>query len=196
MVSVIRGERIKRLQGWVRLMLERGLTPYHYYHNWTHTADVTAAAERIAGQEGLGAGDCDLLLAAALLHDMGYIEYYHDNEPIAVGIGRRVLPELGFAPGEIECIGRLILATRLPQCPTTLLEQALCDADLDYLGREDYCDLSERLRREWAAFGLILSDEAWLEHQVRFLTAHDYYLSSVRTMRDPGKVKNLTRLKE
>ena len=33
-------------------------------------------------------------------------------------------------------------ATKIPQTPLTKLEEIICDADLDYLGREDFFEIS------------------------------------------------------
>ncbi|MCK9612757.1 MAG: hypothetical protein PHR81_00260 [Bacteroidales bacterium] len=46
------------------------------------------------------------------------------------------------------------MATKIPTKLKNKLEKLLCDADLDYLGREDYMEISNRLRREWDVFGI------------------------------------------
>jgi len=42
----------------------------------------------------------------------------------------------------------MIMATKIPQSPKNLLEQIICDADLDYLGRERYEENSLLLLQE------------------------------------------------
>jgi hypothetical protein len=43
---------------------------------------------------------------------------------------------------------RLIMVTRLPQTPNSLLEEIIADADLDSLGRADFQVRYEALRRD------------------------------------------------
>ena len=52
-----------------------------------------------------------------------------------------------------------------------ILEQIICDADLDYLGRDDFPAISDTLRRELRDHGKIKSDRLWDEIQVKFLTS-------------------------
>ena len=49
---------------------------------------------------------------------------------------------------EIDAICEMIMATRIPQTPANLMQEILCDADLDYLGRDDYFMICDRLLME------------------------------------------------
>jgi predicted metal-dependent HD superfamily phosphohydrolase len=163
------------------------------YHNKEHTLDVLEATERYARDEGVN-GDRRLLLrTAALFHDLGFLERYENNESKAAALARRRLGEFGFTAGQIKAIAGMILATRLPQRPTDPLERILCDADLDYLGREDFEEQSRRLRREMAFHGIAFSEREWLLYQAKFLKDHVYYTESARRTREADKQ---TRLKE
>ena len=51
-----------------------------YYHSIDHTLDVCHCAESIGTEEGVGDADMKLLLVAAIYHDAGYLEQYHDHE--------------------------------------------------------------------------------------------------------------------
>jgi predicted metal-dependent HD superfamily phosphohydrolase len=188
--------RFEKMRQWVVELLARCSLKELHYHSVQHTLDVAAAAVRNAGLERIEGEERQLLLAAALFHDTGFTQAYRDNEPLAVEVARQALPGFGFTPPQVAHIGELILATRMPQRPATRLAMILCDADLDYLGRGDYLELSGRLRREWAAYGARPGEREWLEGQVRFLEGHRYFLESVRALRDPGKRQNLERIRE
>ena len=94
----------------------------------------------------------------------------------------------------------LIYATIIPHQPKNKLEKIICDADLDYLGRDDFYEISDSLRRELRDHGKINSDRLWDEIQVKFLTQHKYFTNSAIKMRAAKKEEHLqvikARLKE
>lgn len=47
-------------------------------------------------------------------------------------IARTALPGFGYTGEDIMICG-MIMATKIPQSPTNILEEIICDADLDYL---------------------------------------------------------------
>jgi uncharacterized protein len=88
----------------------------------------------------------------------------------------------------------MIMATRLPQTPHTLLERILADADLDVCGRDDFLVLNHCLRAELAALGSASSDREWFSGQLSFLRAHQYWTAAARASRDQGKHMNIAAL--
>ena len=87
------------------------------------------------------------------------------------------------------------MATRIPQSPHTRLEQILCDADLDYLGRDDYDSISNKLFLELNEHGN-MSEKDWLKLQINFLEQHHYFTVSAQKMRKEKKEQKLSMLKE
>jgi uncharacterized protein len=88
----------------------------------------------------------------------------------------------------------MIMATRLPQTPHTLLECILADADLDVCGRDDFLALNRCLRAELAATGNVTSDREWYSEQLSFLRAHRYWTAAARYGRDQVKRANIAAL--
>jgi uncharacterized protein len=175
--------------------LESELDPALCFHNIAHTRDsVLPAAERLAALECIQPEQLLLLRTAACFHDLGYLEQYFDNEQNGVVMAREMLPGFGYSPAQVQTISGLILATRLPQSPTSALEEILADADLDSLGRNDFWELSEALRREQAAFSSPVSDGEWVANQVKFLQSHRYFTKSARMLREGKKQEHLTEL--
>ena len=175
--------------------LSRELAPEMRYHSLAHTRDeVAVAVERLAGMEGLPPADRLLLLTAAYFHDLGYVEHRESHEAAGIEIVRAVLPGFGYTPAQLDTIGAMLLATRLPQTPRTLAEAILADADLDVLGQEEYWTRSEDLRGEWATFGEHVTDQDWYRTQLNFLSAHRYFTASARRLRDAQKQANIERL--
>ena len=62
--------------------------------------------------------------------------------------GEKLLPEFGYSETEIDTICGMILATKFPQQPHNRLEEIMCDADLDYLGRPDFFSIGNTLFEE------------------------------------------------
>jgi hypothetical protein len=73
---------------------------------------------------------------------------YRNHEEAGVEIAREILPDYDYTQEQIDHICQLIMKTKLPPKPVYLLEQIICDADLDYLGRVDFIPVSGNLFRE------------------------------------------------
>ncbi len=166
--------------------------PYHGIH---HTRDdVLPAAERLANLAGLDAEALLLLRTAALYHDTGYVEQYTQNEPVGARIAGESLPKFGYTPAQVKVIQGIILATQMPQAPSTYLEELMCDADLDSLGRDDYLETSHNLRAELALHGIDIPLMKWYERQHTFISGHTFFTEAARKLRRAKKQENLTLL--
>lgn len=196
--------RLVEVASGIRSRLEAGLEPTLYYHGVHHTFDdVVPAVERIGRGECVVAGDREILLAAAIFHDVGFLERYNGNEAIGARHAAEILPAHGFSSPEIERVLDLILATELRevdgvmlQVPgTDLLKRILCDADLDNLGREDFFQVSDNLRREIEERGRKLNDIEWYSRQVLFVSQHRWFTGTQARQRQAGKERNLDELR-
>lgn len=177
-------------------VLEERLSKNLHYHSIAHTKDVVSAVERIAFLEGVTDEGLFLLKSAATYHDAGFVEAYDKNEPIGARLADEILPKYGYTEKHIEQIKELIFVTQIPHQPKNKLEEIICDADLDYLGRDDFHEISDRLKRELMEHGKIQSAKQWDEIQVKFLESHKYFTkSSIRT-RKKKKLQNLEEVKE
>ena len=166
------------------------------YHGIAHTRDeVVPAVERLAGMEGIQGESLDVLLSAAWFHDIGYVEQATHHELIGARMAVQVLPSFGYSDSEVEIVRWAILATALPQSPTSLLEQILADADLDVLGREDFMKRNQDLRGELALLGKEFTDAEWYTRQIQFVEQHQYFTASARSSRDTQKSLNIAVLK-
>lgn len=176
--------------------LEKELSPQFVYHSMRHTRDeVVPAVEEFAAVAGVTGEELLLLRTGAWYHDIGCLVQYPHHEAIGMGIAFTVLPGFGYTPAQVQVVTGLILATRLPQTPRTLLEEILADADLSVLGRENFFPRNLDLRTEFMTLGQTTSSETeWLTGQVGFLKGHHYFTAAARQLRDPGKQANLEKL--
>lgn len=172
------------------------LHPSLYYHNVPHVMDVLQAAERIGRSEGISEAEMELLRVAALFHDAGFMIQADNHEMLSCHIARDFLPIVGFNEEEILVICNIILATRVPQEPKILLEKIICDADLDYLGRDDFFDTGNNIFREFQQRNLVKDIREWNELQVKFLTSHKYFTQTSITLRNAKKEEHLQKIKQ
>lgn len=178
------------------IRLARELPEIVTYHSLQHTRDdVVPAAERLAHAEGVNGEDLLLLRTAAYFHDLGFVVRREGHELAGAEIAAQALPTFGYTPDQIEKICRMIMATRIPQSPTTLPEQILADADLDTLGSDHFWRQSEKLRAENEAFDGPMSDVQWYATQVAFIENHRYWTASARALREPRKQEHLAQLR-
>lgn len=172
-------------------LLETQLTKDLYYHSIDHTKDVVQAVEHIALLENVTDEGLFLLKSAATYHDAGFVEKYDNNEPVGARLAEEILPRYGYTEQHINQIKELIYVTMIPHEPKNQLEEIMCDADLDYLGRDDFHEISDRLRRELKEHGKIESRRQWDEIQVKFLSQHKYFTKTAIKTRQKKKEKNL-----
>lgn len=167
------------------------------YHGVHHTLDVLKMATEICESEGIEGHNLMLVKTAALFHDAGFILNKHaGHEAEGCLMAREYLPRFGYAEADIDTICGMIMATKIPQSPTNLLEEILCDADLDYLGRDDFFRIGNSLFEELQAYHLLTDEQAWNRLQVSFLSAHKFYTTTNKALREPVKLRYLEDLKE
>ncbi|PWL31421.1 MAG: hypothetical protein DCO96_04275 [Fluviicola sp. XM-24bin1] len=185
-----------KAERYIMKLLDQQLSPKLHYHSVGHSKDVVNAVERIALLENVTDEALFLLKSAANYHDAGFIEQYDANEPVGARLAGEILPRFGYTQADINVIQELIYATRIPHDPQNHLQEILCDADLDYLGRDDFHEIADNLRRELKEHGKIQSDRQWDEIQVGFLKMHKYFTKTAIETRREKKMKHLKEVQE
>lgn len=177
-------------------LLDEQLPGELYYHGTHHTVDVLEVCDQYIEREKIGDRDALMLRTGVLFHDFGFTRSFENHEKNGAYLAEKILPEFGFSKEEIEVVKGLIMATRIPQSPKTLLERIICDADLDYLGRDDYYPVSKTLFMELKSLDKIADEKQWNELQIRFLEAHEYHTNFAIENRQPEKEKRIEELRK
>jgi len=164
------------------------------YHNIHHIQDVLQAAVRIAETEQVTGEDLALIRLAALFHDVGFIRASKGHEAHGADMAKEILPAYGLNEKQIESICSMIMATRLPQSPQNKLDRILCDADLDYLGRDDFYETGSKLFEEMKAQGAVETEREWNLVQKTFLESHRYHTDYARNNREKNKQERLSEI--
>lgn len=176
--------------------LQEKLPKHLYYHNYTHTIDVVNQAELIGIGEGVSDEHLLLLKTAALFHDAGHVIQSPNHEFYSTEIAREWLPKYGYTPDQIEVICEIIMATQLPPTPSNLLEEIICDSDLDYLGRVDFIPGSNSLFKELSAQGIITDPNEWNKMQIKFLKGHQFFTATSQRLREVNKKSQIERIEK
>jgi len=165
------------------------------YHSVEHVIDVYRAAKNIGTQEHISECDMQLLLTAALLHDSGFINSPVNHEEESCRIANQYLPLFDYSADEIEQINGMIMATKIPQSPKNRLEEIICDADLDYLGRDDFFQISDNLYLEFCKAGITNNKNDWNKLQEAFFEGHHFFTSTALKLRQAKKAEHLSQIK-
>lgn len=176
--------------------LENNLPSWLHYHTPAHTRYVLEKAMFLAEQEGVTGRELFLIKVAALYHDLGFVKDRKNHERTGCEIAAKELREYGLMPEEISKICGMIMATKIPQNPKTTSEKILADADLEYLGTEQFTEISETLYQELLHTRPHLSRDQWNEIQVQFLSNHSYHTIYCQEHCEAKKAEHLARLQE
>lgn len=183
------------LQEMILDKMEKELPPDLYYHNVKHTVDVVTQVELIGLGENISDEELLLLKTAALFHDIGHVVSYDSHEYFSTLIAREILADYNYTHSQIEIVCELIMATKLPPQPSNKLEEIICDADLDYLGRSDMIPVSNSLYYEMKKRKIVDSLNDWNNMQIRFISDHQYFTETARTLREVNKQLQIQRIK-
>ena len=176
--------------------LEQDLPNWLTYHNAEHTKYVLEKAETIALNENIEGRDLVLIRIAALYHDAGFLISHKDHETLGCKLASRELLGTRLTKLEIDKVCGMIRATNIPQKPRNILEKIVADADLEYLGTDNFEAFGENLYKELLYFNPGLSQQEWDEIQIDFLTKHSYHTVFCKEHKDPIKQENLQMVKE
>jgi len=176
--------------------LSKELPVKRTYHCFEHTMDVYSTVIDIAEKEGVEGEDLELLKLAALYHDCGFMVQDHEHEMASCKIMREKLIDLGYTEEATNKVCSMVMSTKIPQMPKNLLDRIICDADLDYLGRNDFFLIGDTLFEEMKEYGMLNTFDEWNEIQVKFLEAHSYWTETNRNTRTEKKAENFQRVKD
>jgi Uncharacterized protein conserved in bacteria len=178
-------------------ILEQELSPDLTYHGIHHTRDVHQVCQFYIKHFDIKKNDGQLLEVAAVGHDIGFTKVYDNHEQASAEITSAIMNDEGFNKKEIRKVEKMILATKIPQNPQTFLSSLLCDADLDYLGRDDFKKIGDTLKQEWENYNVFPNlDQNFDTIQIGFLRGHNYHTEYAQEHRSPVKIAHIDRLEQ
>jgi hypothetical protein len=95
----------------------------------------------------------------------------------------------------IEQVKGCILATQMPQRPTNLLEQIVCDGDLFHLGKDNFGELNKSMRKEAEERkGREIDKKEWRRDAIALLQSHHFHTDYCQLLLNQKKQENLDNL--
>ncbi|MBC7555402.1 MAG: YitT family protein [Chryseobacterium sp.] len=179
-----------QLYSFVISELENKLAKNLTYHNVSHTKNVIDNAIFIGEKEQISEHELTLLKSAALLHDVGFLENHLNHESLGCDFAKKHLPDFEYSAQEIDAICKMILATKLPQTPKNHLSEILCDADLFYIGNNEYEIYADKLFSEFKHNEILITQEVWHKRQIDFLNSHHFFTKTAVEEREAKKQEN------
>ena len=175
--------------------LDKKVNKLFVYHTLDHTSEVLRCAETIANQYNISDDDKFALMLAVWFHDTGYSEGVPmGHEEKSQSIAEEFLTQHKVEDQIINKVKNCIMATKMPQTPTNDIQRIICDADLDYLGRDDFFEIGDTLRREFLHYKIVSDNNTWEKLQLKFLQNHKYHTKASQKQREPFKQQNLSKL--
>lgn len=187
--------KIESIAGQVFDLMEKELPADITYHTRTHTEDVVDVALKLAALYNIDEHDTFLLHIACLFHDTGFTKTYRGHEEESIVIFQNSFENGEFSEDDKTKIEGMIRATKIPQQPHNMLERIICDADLDYLGRDDFYTTGKLLYHEFLSRGFVEDWDDWNQTQIQFLSQHSYHTSFAVANRQAEKDKRLCELR-
>jgi len=166
------------------------------YHSVDHTLGALKTCELYLKHMNIDKYQAKLLRIGILFHDIGFTETIVEHEAKGAEIAKKMMSDLGFSKDDIQIVVGMILATKVPQQPHTILEQIICDVDLDYLGRDDFYPIGNLLFNELKAYSLVTDLNDWNKIQIKFLENHKYHTDFAIKKRQPEKEKRIAELQK
>ena len=190
----VTASQFDELQQEVFAALQENLSAVLTYHSVQHTRDVLFAATTIANKEQVSKYDAQKIRLAALFHDTGFMVTYDEHEEASCKYARKVLAQYKASTENINHICEMIMATKIPQTPLDHCSEILADADLEYLGTEDFGRISSLLFDELKNRNSSLNLTDWNQIQIKFLTQHKYFTQYCQSTKSPVKNAHLQAL--
>lgn len=185
------------IAAYVRGYLESHPDNRFLYHNLAHTESVVTAAKLIGNHYQLDEKDFFIVTTAAWFHDIGYLIRPDCHESEGAEAGGAFLTQQGVSQEIIAAVKACIQATRIPQSPTNLLEEIVCDADLFHLGQDNFKNINRQMRAEK---GLLMNcsftKNQWRLGTIDFLEKHHYHTDYCKMLLGDKKAANLEALKK
>jgi predicted metal-dependent HD superfamily phosphohydrolase len=185
---------LTEIPAYIQAYFAENISSNYVFHDLEHTVQTVAAVKSLTDGFGMADEDKSLLQIAAWFHDTGYADGGLGHEDRGCDLVKKHF-EGKLKPAFIDLICGCIMATKVPQKPTNLHEQILCDADLSHLGMDSYWDRTGKIRHEFILTrNMIMNEQDWIDFEINFMLAHEYHTAIAKEMFNKKKAKHIQQL--
>ncbi|MFA4869070.1 MAG: Pycsar system effector family protein [Pedobacter sp.] len=190
-------EILNQLHTYVANLFEANKDERFVYHNIGHTEQVVENTVKIANHYQLSDQDFFIVVAASWFHDMGYLFDCSQHEVRGERMAVTFLEEKGVDKDVINQVSGCIMATKMPQNPSGLLQQIVCDADLFHLGSSSFKGKNKLMRQEAQAFcNKEIDKMEWRIKTIALFKAHHYHTDYCKELLNFKKAQNLAEMED
>jgi predicted metal-dependent HD superfamily phosphohydrolase len=189
-------ELLDQVQQHVLAFFKTHTDPKLVYHNQAHTERVVVSTVLIANHYQLNEKDFFIANTAAWFHDVGYYIDLKLHEEKGADEAEKFLKNKAIDEDIINNVRSCIMSTKLPQTPTNLIEQIVCDADLFHFGTDNFSTLNKLLRQEYEALKNIpIAKKDWHHETLELLENHQFHTDYCRLLLADKKNENIEKLR-
>lgn len=161
------------------------------FHNYSRTVNIVRNCDAIGVAMKLKNEEQKYLHIAAWFLETGYAKNYEQPQKESVLNVTTYLTQKGIDSEIIKTIEEVILATRIPQQPLTLMAQIICDASMYHLAEKDIMNNVENLRQEIKTIQQKeYSIKDWLAKMITDINEHFYFTSEAKDLFEKKKQKH------
>ena len=189
---------LKLVQNYVQTLFKENDRPDLLYHNFQHTKSVATKSKKIADKYKLSDEELYIVVTAAWFHDLGfYLNNKSENHEVeGVKWAMEYFKQRDFEPQILRGVENCILATKMPQAPSTFLEKIICDADLFHLGTDNFMVGNQMLRLEKEMLNhTVIDDLKWNTNTLTLMKMHEYHTPYCQKLLNKSKAENIKILK-
>ncbi len=162
------------------------------YHNLEHTQNVVTHVFEIAAHYELSEKELTTLGIAAWFHDVGHLYTSPSlHELKSVELMKEFMQQQKADEDLINEVEGCIMATKLTNEPSGLLQQIIRDADSYHFGTKDFKEINKLVKKENELRGLNTIVMDWDINTLNSLKAHKFYTTYCIDLLSEGKQKNL-----
>src|SRR5690606_15755417 len=122
-------EKLQKIKAYIQSFYTHDSASY-CYHGVDHTSRVLEAVQEMSRYYNLTEEEDFIVTSAASYHDLGYGNGGRQEHASRSAVSaEEFLSKERVTPALIQRVKSCILATKMPQPPSNLLESILCDAD-------------------------------------------------------------------
>ncbi|PNW27508.1 HD domain-containing protein [Formosa algae] len=167
------------------------------FHNLEHTKEVVQNVKFLCEVMDVNQEDTELLIIAAWFHDTGFSVTYNGHEDESKLIASKFLKKQKIDNDFIDKVCDCINATKMPQNPTNLLAEVLCDADIFHISNSHFFYRKLLLRKEWEMFcDYQVSDLEWHKLNLDFIKNHHFRTVFGKEILSKGKQENIFKVEQ
>lgn len=169
------------------------------FHDNVHTDDVVAATTEMATHYNLNEEDRFATVCAAYFHDIGYCNQQgaDRHESRSAELADIFLKEHNVTETVRQKVKGCIMATRMPQSPTNILEEIVCDADLFHWGSGAFDQRNQLMHQEAEQVANFkIPKSVWRPLTIQLLKEHKYHTDYAKNKLDKEKLKNINDLEK